>query len=70
MSPSLRSKLAGSVDYLAAAREVVEVVKDLPVDELDLRRDASRIDRAAVEALDARWGLGSSLERIIAAIEA
>ena len=70
MSPSLRSKLAGSVDYLAAAREVVEVVKDLPVDELDLRRDASRIDRAAVEALDARWGLGSSLERIIAATEA
>lgn len=71
MSPSVRSKLAGAVDYLAAAREVVRVVPDLPLPELADGRllvDRDRIDRARLATLDARWGLGGSLERTLTAL--
>lgn len=72
MSPSVRSKLAAAVDYLAAAREVVRVVPDLPLPELadgSLTIRPERMDRARLLALDERWGLGGSLERIVAALE-
>lgn len=71
MSPSLRTKLAGAVDYLGRARTVVQVVRDLELPELAdgrLRKDASRMDSHRLQALDERWGLGSSLERITAAL--
>ena len=71
MSASLRSKLSGSVDYLARARTVVQVVRDLELPELEdgqLRRDPARMDTTWLEALGERWGLGSSLERITAAL--
>ncbi|MEL4505777.1 5'-3' exonuclease [Luteococcus sp. H138] len=71
MSPSVRAKLAGAVDYLAAAREVVRVVPDLPLPELadgSLTIRPERIDRTALAALDQRWGLGGSLERILTAL--
>lgn len=71
MSPALRSKLAGAVDYLANAREVVRVVPDLPLPELrdgSLAVSTDRIDHAALTALDERWGLGGSLDRIVAAL--
>ena len=34
----------------------------------DLRRDPARMDTTRLEALGERWGLGSSLERITAAL--
>ncbi|WP_420175044.1 5'-3' exonuclease [Luteococcus sp. OSA5] len=71
LSPSLRKKLADAVDYLGPAREVVAVVRDLPLPELDggqLSRDITRIDHDALAALDQRWGLGRSVERITQAL--
>lgn len=71
MSPSVRSKLAAAVDYLGPAQQVVEVVRDLPLPELadgSLDLDASRIDHDRLRALDERWGLGSSLQRILDAV--
>ncbi|MEL4356794.1 MULTISPECIES: 5'-3' exonuclease [unclassified Luteococcus] len=73
MSPSLRSKLAAAVDYLGPAREVVRVVPDLPLPELadgSLTLSAERIDRRALDALDERWGLGGSKDRILQALGA
>ncbi|GAA1393423.1 5'-3' exonuclease [Luteococcus peritonei] len=71
MSPSLRSKLAGQVDYLGRARTVVQVVRDLELPELgdgSLLLGPQRMDTDRLEALGERWGLGSSLERITAAL--
>ncbi|MGD8213707.1 5'-3' exonuclease [Aestuariimicrobium sp. Y1814] len=70
MAKGLRAKLLESVDYLAAAREVVAVVTDLDVDDLELRTQAIRTDEARLEALATRWGLESSVERLRQALAA
>lgn len=64
MSNGLRTKLAASVDYLAAAREVVQVVTDLPVAEVDLRTSSIRTDDERLDGLAERWGLESSVRRL------
>ena len=64
MSNGLRTKLAASVDYLAAAREVVQVVTDLPVAEVDLRTSSIRTDEERLDGLAERWGLESSIRRL------
>lgn len=74
MAAGLRSRLLGAEDYLAPARTVVEVVRDLELDCLRdearvLRIDASARDEAALEALVERWGIGSSVGRMVAALD-
>ena len=68
MSKGLRAKLADAVDYLGAAREVVQVVTGLAVtDELavaDIAPDTERLD-----ALAERWGIRSSVDRLLQALE-
>jgi 5'-3' exonuclease len=62
-------RLAAAGDYLAVAPRVVRVVRDLVLGEVDGRVGAW--DDAAAAAFDAfaeRWGLGSSAERVTAAL--
>lgn len=68
MSAGLASKLAAAVDYLGPAREVVAVVRNLPVAGLDLRIGGDRVDLDACAALTEQHGLGSSMERILKAL--
>jgi hypothetical protein len=56
-------------DYLKVAPTVVAVVRDLDLDLPDLRLPASVPAAPDVfEALVQRWGLGSSAERVVAAL--
>ena len=64
MSSGLRTKLAGSLDYVAAAREVVQVVTDLPIAERDLRLASITTDDQGLDALAQRWGIESSVQRL------
>ena len=64
MSSGLRTKLAGSLDYVAAAREVVQVVTDLPIAERDLRLASITTDDQGLDALAERWGIESSVQRL------
>ncbi|MFW6599716.1 5'-3' exonuclease [Propionibacteriaceae bacterium Y2011] len=70
LAPGVRSKLAAAVDYLGPAREVVQVVRDLPlpleVDDLRLVDSPAEPDRWS-ELVD-ELGLGGSAERIVAAL--
>jgi len=63
-----RVKVAAARDYLSAAIPVVRVATDAPLPPLDGRLPAAPADPAALEALDARWDLGSSLRRACTAL--
>jgi 5'-3' exonuclease len=69
MSPPVRTKLAAAAPYLAVVEPVVRGALDAPV-ELD-RPDAlpaEPVDPDALGALALRWGVGSSIERLRAAM--
>ena len=71
LGASLRAKVAAAADYLAVAPTVVEVARDvaLPAADLAIPRPAPR-DPARFAELAERWGLGSSAERVVAALNA
>jgi len=63
-----RPKVAAARDYLAVAPMVVRVASDAPVPEVDGGLPVSPVDPERLMALDARFGLGSSLRRAVAAL--
>jgi 5'-3' exonuclease len=69
LTPRVRTKLAEAADYLAAAPSVVRVVRNAPV---VLDRDdvipQSSVDTDRLAELQATWGLGASIDRLIAAL--
>ncbi|MGN6722128.1 MAG: 5'-3' exonuclease [Marmoricola sp.] len=65
MAPGPRRKILDAVDYLAVAPEVVAVRRHLDLALPSLARPTGPADPAALAALDERWGLGSSLERVL-----
>src|SRR5262249_61678962 len=62
-----RAKVAAARDYLAVAPAVVRVATDAPVPPVEGGLPVSPADPDALEDLDARWDLGSSLRRAGAA---
>lgn len=64
-----RAKLTAALDYLAVAPAVSRVVCDLPLPGLDDALPRSPRDPGALLALSDRWGLNSSLERFLHAVE-
>jgi len=65
LGAAVRGKITAASDYLAVAPKVVEVVRDLDLGEHG-GLGPERSD--ALDELDARWGLGSSLKRARAAL--
>jgi 5'-3' exonuclease len=65
-----RAKLAASREYLAVAMPVVRVATDVPLPPLAGQLPSSPADPAALETLNERWGLGSSLHRMCDALAA
>ena len=70
LAAGVRSKLEAAIDYLGPATEVVAVARDIDtgVDVADLALVDSPADPEAWQALVADLGLGSSAERIEAAL--
>jgi 5'-3' exonuclease len=70
IAPGLRAKLAAAADYLEVAPTVVDVVLDVPVtDDLDDALPAQPADVDALTELADRWGLRTSVNRVLAAFE-
>jgi 5'-3' exonuclease len=66
-----RAKLRAARAYLEAAPAVVRVAVDAPVSrDRDDPLPATPADPAALIALQRRWGLGSSVDRLVAALRA
>ncbi|WP_285664467.1 5'-3' exonuclease [Actinorhabdospora filicis] len=69
VTPRVRTSLAEAAGYLKAAPTVVRTVADVPLPEVDGTLRAEPADPVALEALSARWGIGSPLGRFRAAVE-
>ncbi|RZU28650.1 5'-3' exonuclease [Streptomyces sp. BK022] len=65
-----RKRLTEAAPYLAVAPKVVRVADDVPLPEVDIALPHAPRDPAALDALAARWGLGSSLQRLLTTLEA
>lgn len=68
LAPKLAAALAGSIDYLAAAREVVAVATDVALPDVPLDVPRSPVDPDAFDRLRAELALGGSADRILAAL--
>lgn len=68
MAAGVRAKIAGSIDYLAAAREVVQVADDLPIPPLAAIAD-TEVDAQAFEAFSAALALGGSATRVLQSLK-
>ncbi|MEU9923451.1 5'-3' exonuclease [Streptomyces griseoluteus] len=70
LTPTQRKRLTEAAPYLAVAPKVVRVADDVPLPEVDTALPHTPRDPAALDALATRWGLGSSLRRLLATLEA
>ena len=64
-----RAKLEAARDYLAVAPAVTRTVRDLPLPDLDDALPAAPREPARLVELSGRWGLDSSLDRLLSAVE-
>ena len=65
LTATQRTRLTAAADYLAVAPRVVTVAPDAPVADVDDRLPAVPADPDALVALAERWGLTSSVRRIV-----
>ena len=68
LPPGPRGRLRAARDYLAAAPVVVRVRTDVPLPHYDDTLPAAPRDPDRLAALDERWALGSSLQRVLQAL--
>jgi 5'-3' exonuclease len=69
LAPALRGKILAAADYLEVAPVVVAVRRDLDLGSPELALPAAApADPAAFEAIAERWGLGTSADRVVAAL--
>jgi 5'-3' exonuclease len=62
------AKLLAGLDYLAAARVVVAVARDVPLGPLDAALPIAPRDPKRLAALADQWGLHSSVDRVVEAV--
>ncbi|MBF9068566.1 5'-3' exonuclease [Streptacidiphilus fuscans] len=69
LTPTQRKRIADATGYLAVAPKVVQVATDVPIPaDLDPTLPREPRDPQALHDLAARWGLGSSLTRVLDAL--
>ncbi|MFB7505143.1 5'-3' exonuclease, partial [Streptomyces broussonetiae] len=68
LTPSQRKRLDEARPYVAVAPEVVRVAADVPVPDVDTALPHAPRDPAELERLAERWGLGGSLQRLLATL--
>lgn len=68
LTATQRRRLTEAADYLAVAPTVVQVARDAPVGAVDDALPTAPADQDALDALTERWGLGSSVRRVLDAL--
>jgi 5'-3' exonuclease len=68
LTATQRRRLTEAADYLAVAPTVVQVARDAPVGDVDDALPTTPADPEALDALAERWGLGSSVRRVLDAL--
>ncbi|WP_079032063.1 5'-3' exonuclease [Streptomyces specialis] len=67
-TPAQRKRLTEARPYLAVAPRVVRVARDVPLPDHDATLPAGPRAAEALDALNARWGLGGPLTRLLTAL--
>ncbi|MBE7699895.1 5'-3' exonuclease [Oerskovia sp. Sa1BUA8] len=70
LSPTQRRRLTEAADYLDVAPLVVQVARDAPLPAVPDDVPSAPADAAALDGLAARWGLRSSVDRVLEAFAA
>lgn len=70
LTAALRRRIEGARDYIAKARRVVDVAPDVPLPDMDTSLPRMPVDPDRLVELAERWGLDSSLNRLLAALAA
>ncbi|MEO6714904.1 MAG: 5'-3' exonuclease [Mycobacteriales bacterium] len=70
LTAALRRRIEGARDYIAKARVVVDVAHDVPLPEMDTALPRTPKDPDRLVELAERWGLDSSLNRLLTVLEA
>lgn len=65
LTPARRKNLLDGAPYLDVAPTVVRVATDAPLPDFDPALPKEPLDPMTLEELSTRWGLGSSLERLV-----
>jgi 5'-3' exonuclease len=68
LTPAQRTRLTQAADYLRVAPAVVRVAPDAPVADVDDRVPVTPADAERLVALAERWGLTSSVTRVVRAM--
>lgn len=66
---ALAKKIIAGSDYLAIAPRVVHVARNAPLPRVDLAMPKAPSDLSAIYAFKERYGLGASVDRLIAALQ-
>lgn len=67
LRPRIRQSLLDAVDYISAARTVVAVRDDLATPDLEVLTPLTEQQAAQLREFGERWGLGGSVDRVLAA---
>ncbi len=68
LTPAQRKRLLEARPYVEVAPKVVRVATDAPVPDADHTLPTEPADPEWLEALADRWGLGGSLQRLLATL--
>ena len=69
LKPTLIKKILESEDYAKIAPTLVHCALDVPLPKLETKLDIDNVDLNEVKKLQERFGLGASVDRLLAALE-
>ena len=68
LTPLLRKRLIEGSDYIAIAPKLVHCALDVPLPQMEIKVPASPADLSEIYAIKEEYGLGASVDRLIAAL--
>lgn len=68
LPPALAKKIIAGADYLSIAPKLVRVARDAPLPKVDLSMPKSPADLSKLYQIKDQYGLGASIDRLIAAL--
>lgn len=68
LTPLLRKRLIEGSEYIAIAPKLVHCALDVPLPQMEIKVPSSPADLSAIYAMKDQYGLGASVDRLIAAL--
>jgi 5'-3' exonuclease len=68
LPPALAKKIIAGADYLSIAPKLVRVARDAPLPKVDLSMPKAPADLSKLYQIKDQYGLGASIDRLIAAL--